>query len=108
MNLFEKLATKTTLNYAMVLIGALVIGRFGIDEASWKDISGIIVNVILPSSLAILGAVNGIRASLKTKVVGTDGKSVALPKTTADAISEAAQERPKTLEALLQRLNSGQ
>jgi uncharacterized protein YjeT (DUF2065 family) len=100
-----KLTTATMLNYALAILGGLVVGRWGITPDNWKEISDALITLV-PAVLALIGAVRGISAAAQPKV-SSEGEAVALPPETAKTIAQAAKERPRTLIDAISSLNLG-
>jgi len=100
-----KLSTSTMLNYLLAIIGGVVAGRWGITPDNWKELSDAIVTLV-PSVLAVIGAVRGIIAADAPKV-SSGGEAVRLSPATAATILEAAKTRPKTLYDAIRSLELG-
>lgn len=83
--MFKNLINRTIVNYILVTVGALLVGKLGIPGDLWEIARGAIEEGILAFVggggvvAIIVGAANGIIESQKSKIV-LDGQRVEVPK----------------------------
>lgn len=83
--MFKNLINRTIINYILVTVGALLVGKLGIPGDLWEIARGALEEAILVAvggggiAAIIVGAANGITESQKDKIV-VSGQRVEVPK----------------------------